>query len=162
MPTDQVGAVAAVKNADAGSPAVSRCARRHCRQECARRAVRLARFEIAPAFARESRPSASVSASAEQIRQAARPSERRSSSSIVHAGRRVEIGIDKLDRLVDALGRKNAAGERIKKTLRDLPADRLRDERRIDGLGRAPDSALCADAVPSSPSTRFVRPVEHE
>ena len=72
------------------------------------------------------------------------------------ARRDVEIGIDKFNRLIDALGCEDAASKRIEKTLRDLKADRLRNERRIDGLGRLPDGAL-GKRAPIRLSTRLVR-----
>ncbi len=43
--------------------------------------------------------------------------------------RRVKVGIDELNCLIDAFRGKDAARERIEKTLRDLPRRALRDER---------------------------------
>src|SRR5205823_12460616 len=58
------------------------------------------------------------------------------------AGGRVEIRVNELDGLVHALGREDAASQRIEKAFRNFPAIRLRDQRGIGRLGRSPDRTM--------------------
>ncbi len=137
--TNQVSAPAAIESATKNLQCGG-CERLGCRGNAlgcgGRRAV-----EIAPALPRKARSVRIRQCVREQFRQRC-PAVAPAEFPIMVARRDVEIGVDKFNRLIDALGCEDAAGKRIKKTLRDLKADRLRNERRIDGLGRLPDGAL--------------------
>src|SRR5690349_20745136 len=80
----------------------------------------------------------------EQLRQKLRQRSARVSvrDLVLLTGGCVEIRIDKLDCLVHALGRENAAGQRVEEAFGDFPTIRFRDQRGIGCLNRAPDRAM--------------------